>query len=50
MAYEKDWDSASKICKALGDDIWGFAVAEGLRVVKNKPELISIINNIANEI
>jgi rRNA maturation endonuclease Nob1 len=50
VAYEKDWDSASKICKALGDDIWGFAVAEGLRVVKNKPELISIINNIANEI
>lgn len=50
VAYEQDWESASKICKELGNDIWQFAVAEGLRVVKNKPEFISIINNIANEI
>lgn len=50
VAYESDWKSAASICKELGDDIWQFAVSEGLRVVKNKPELISIINNIADAI
>jgi len=50
VAYEKDWKSAQEITNTLGKDIWAFAVAEGLRVVKNKPEYISIINNIADGI
>jgi hypothetical protein len=50
VAYERDWKSAEQIANVLGKDIWLFAVAEGLRVVKNKPEYISIINNIADAI
>lgn len=50
IAYEQDWFGAQKLVDAFGDDIKHFAVAEGLRVSKYKPEYTSIINNIADEI
>tara|TARA_Y100000310_G_scaffold342937_1_gene448347 strand:- start:1961 stop:2911 length:951 start_codon:yes stop_codon:yes gene_type:complete len=46
-AYEQDMQEALKISEHFGQDVLKFAVAEGLRVCKNKPEYISIVNNIA---
>lgn len=46
IAYEQDYPSAKKIADYCGKDVWPFAVAEGLRVCKYKPEYISIVNNI----
>lgn len=47
IAYEQDYPEAKKIADYCGKDVWPFAVAEGLRVCKYKPEYISIVNNIA---
>lgn len=47
IAYEQDYPEAKKIADYCGKDAWPFAVAEGLRVCKYKPEYISIVNNIA---
>lgn len=47
IAYEQDYPSAKKIVDHFGLDIWLFAVAEGLRVCKYRPEYSSIVNNIA---
>lgn len=46
IAYEQDYPSAARIADEFGEDVWAFAVAEGLRVTKYKPEYISIVNNI----
>lgn len=47
VAYEQDYPSANKIADHFGPDVVNFAVAEGLRVCKYKPEYMSIVNNIA---
>lgn len=46
IAYEQDYPSAKKIADAFCPEVWNFAVAEGLRVTKYKPEYLSIVNNI----
>lgn len=48
IAYEQDWPEAKKIVDHFGNDVLSFAVAEGLRVCKYRPEYISIVNNIAD--
>jgi hypothetical protein len=48
VAYEQDYPSAKKISDHFGSDVINFAVAEGLRVCKYKPEYMSIVNNIAD--
>lgn len=47
VAYEQNYPEAKKISDHFGKDVINFAVAEGLRVCKYKPEYISIVNNIA---
>lgn len=46
IAYEQNYPEAKKIADHFGPNVWAFAVAEGLRVTKYKPEYISIVNNI----
>jgi hypothetical protein len=46
IAYEKDFESAKLIADAFGPSVWNYAVAEGLRVTKYKPEYLSIVNNV----
>ncbi len=46
IAYEQDYPSAAKIVAEFGEDVLCFAVAEGLRVCKYRPEYMSIVNNI----
>lgn len=46
IAYEQNYPEAKKIVDHFGREVWGFAVAEGLRVTKYKPEYLSIVNNI----
>lgn len=46
IAYEMEFNEAKKIVDALGHELWKFAVAEGLRVCKYRPEYKSIVNNI----
>ena len=46
IAYEQQFDQAQLIFNTFPDSI-AFAVAEGLRVCKYRPEYISIVNNIA---
>lgn len=48
VAYQADWNSAEKIASKFGVDVLRFAVSEGIRVCKYKPEYISIVNNIAD--
>lgn len=48
IAYCADWYSAEKILQRFGDGVIKFAVSEGIRVCKYKPEYISIVNNIAD--
>ena len=48
IAYEKNYTEAFVLQKEFGDEIIMWAVAEGLRVVKYRPEYISIVNNIAD--
>ena len=48
VAYENNFDEANKITERYGKDVIKFAVAEGFRVCKYKPEYISIVNNIAD--
>lgn len=48
IAYEKNWNEAEKIVRHFDDKtLWNFAISEGMRVVKNKKEYISIVNNIS---
>lgn len=47
VAYMNDYNSANTIRKKYGDIIMPFAVSEGCRVCKYKPEYISFVNNIA---
>jgi len=47
IAYEKDYPEAKKIENVYGKDLIRFAVAEGVRVCRDRPEYISIVNNIA---
>jgi hypothetical protein len=46
IAYEQNYPEARKIADHFGPDVVKFAVAEGLRVCKYKPEYLSIVNNI----
>jgi hypothetical protein len=48
IAYERNYTEANIIRQKYGDDVLKFAVAEGLRVCKYRPEYISIVNNIAD--
>lgn len=48
IAYEARFDEAQKIVDVFGPQVWHFAVAEGLRVCKYRPEYISIVNNISD--
>ncbi len=48
IAYENDYEEAKVIANKYGKDVIKFAVAEGLRVCKYKPEYISIVNNIGD--
>ena len=48
IAYENNYSEAEKISKKYGKDVIKFAVAEGLRVCKYKPEYISLVNNIGD--
>lgn len=48
IAYCSDFASAEKIRQKFGDSVIMFAVSEGVRVCKYKPEYISIVNNIAD--
>lgn len=50
VAYHADWNSAEKIVSRFGSEVLKFAVSEGLRVCKYKPEYISIVNNITDAI
>jgi hypothetical protein len=50
IAYNQDHFGAQMLVEAFGELVKHFAVAEGLRVSKYKPEYTSIINNIADEI
>lgn len=47
IAYEQQFNQARLIFEAFPDSIY-FAIAEGLRVCKYRPEYISIVNNIAD--
>lgn len=47
IAYYRDFHSAAQLAGAFGNDVYKFAVAEGIRVAKNKPEYTDIVNNIA---
>jgi hypothetical protein len=47
IAYNQDYSSAKKIQDKYGDIILNFAVSEGSRVCKYRPEYISFVNNIA---
>lgn len=47
VAYNYDYQSAKKIQETYGDIVLHFAVAEGSRVCKYRPEYISFVNNIA---
>lgn len=47
IAYEYDYNSAKKIQDTYGDIVLNFAVAEGSRVCKYRPEYVSFVNNIA---
>lgn len=46
IAYELNYPEAKKIVDHFGKQVWSFAVAEGLRVCKYRPEYLSIVNNI----
>ena len=48
VAYNFDYSSAKKIVDEFGKDVLRFAVSEGSRVCKYKPEYISIVNNISD--
>lgn len=48
IAYEAQFGEAKKIVDEFGLEVWYFAVAEGLRVCKYRPEYISFVNNIAD--
>lgn len=48
VAYSNNFDNAKDISDTFGDIVLYFAVAEGCRVCKYKPEYISIVNNIAD--
>ena len=48
IAYERDYHEAKKISDKYGSDVIKFAVAEGMRVCRNRKEYISIVNNIAD--
>lgn len=48
IAYEKNYQEAEQIADAFGKDVVRFAVAEGLRVCRDDPKYISIVNNIAD--
>ena len=48
IAYENNFNEANKISERYGKDVVKFAVAEGLRVCKYRPEYISLVNNIAD--
>lgn len=48
IAYLQDFDSAKQILDNFSSVILYFAVSEGSRVCKYKPEYISIVNNIAD--
>lgn len=50
IAYNHDYYSAKKIKEKYGEIVLNFAVAEGSRVCKYRPEYISFINNISEEI
>ncbi len=47
IAYEQQYSEAQVIFNAMPDAMY-FAVAEGLRVCKYRPEYISIVNNISD--
>ena len=47
IAYEYDYSSAKQIQDKYGNRVLNFAVAEGSRVCKYKPEYISFVNNIS---
>jgi len=47
IAYEYDYQSAKQIQNKYGDIVLNFAVAEGSRVCKYRPEYISFVNNIS---
>lgn len=48
VAYEAQYPEAKKIADHFGQDVWRYAVAEGLRVCKYAPKYISVVNNIAD--
>lgn len=48
IAYLHDFSSAKTIWNRYGDGVVYFAVSEGCRVCKYKPEYISFVNNIAD--
>lgn len=48
IAYNHDFNSAKAISDKYGENVIFFAVAEGCRVCKYKPEYISFVNNIAD--
>ena len=48
IAYERDYNEAKKISDKYGSDVIRFAVAEGMRVCRDRKEYISIVNNIAD--
>lgn len=50
IAYENAFSEAKKIVDYFGLQVWRFAVAEGLRVCKYRPEYMDIVNNIADYI
>jgi len=50
VAYEKNYQEAQQLVKEFGKTIIYYAIAEGLRVCKYKPNFISIVNNISESI
>lgn len=48
-AYEQDIQQAMRISNTFGHDVIKFAVAEGLRVAKYKPEYMDTVNKIYRE-
>lgn len=48
IAYENDFSGAQEIVDHFGQKVWPFAIAEGLRVCKYRPEYVDIVNNIAD--
>lgn len=48
IAYEANYSEAVKIKKHFGQEVLYYAVYEGLRVCKYKPNYISIVNNISD--